>query len=199
MTFSYPNSQHVDSAPPAEAAAPAPAAPPAPPSEPAPLSFPSMQEPGERPAVEIPAEIRELRESDRPFYSPQKTYAQAIPDHPDDTPELQAVRVEGREIMSDLGMSDGEARDVVSIMSTELANGIPTDETIESWGREATQETFRRYGKAAEARLEDARLLVRRDPRVRRLLDQTGLGSHPKVVAMMIERARSERSRGRLR
>lgn len=199
MTFTYANSHHVDSTPPAEAATPAPAAPPAPPSEPTTLSYPAMQKPAEKPAADVPAEIRELRQSDRPFYSPQKVYAQAIPDHPDDTPELQAVRVEGREIMSDLGMSDGEARDVVSILSTELANGTPSAETRAAWAQQASSDLQRMYGKDAHARLAEAQALVARDPRVFRILHETGLGDHPKVIALMVDRARSERARGRLK
>jgi hypothetical protein len=221
MTFAYANSDHVDSTPPAEAPAvsapavagvfsypksvhassPAPAAPPARPSEPAPLTYPSMEQPAELPTLDLPAEIRALREADpdRAMYSPQRTYADVVKDYAGATDTERAVLAEAREWFADFALDHQEAKSVAETFNAELASGIPSDETVAAWGREATQETFRQYGRDAEARLADARLLVRRDPRVRQVLERSGMGSHPRVVQLLIEKARSERNRGRLR
>jgi hypothetical protein len=159
-----------------------------------------MEPPAELPTIDVPAEVRTLREADpdRQLFSAQKEYAEVVKDYPGATDTERAVLAETREWFADFALNSQEAQTVTQVFNTELRDGIPSDETVAAWGREATQETFRRYGRDAEARLADARLLVRRDPRVRQVLERSGMGSHPRVVQLLIEKARSERNRVRL-
>jgi len=202
--LSYPNSVHADSpAPAAPPAAPTPAAPDQVPAESAPLDYPNTDKPLPQgtPALELPDAVRELREADgeRKMFSPQVQYRDTVQDHPEDNDQVRAFRAEAREQFADLGLSDQDARDVVGVINAELQAGIPAAETRAQWQEQALNDVVRQYGKDAPARIAEARALVARDPRVQKILDDTGLGSHPRVVALMIERARSERGRGRLK
>jgi hypothetical protein len=190
--FSYPNSDHNDQ-PPAESTPPAPEGL---------FEYPEAERqrnlPQGAPWHEVPAEIRALRANDpdramfRPMYD-------AVRDHPEDDATMKAFRAEAREQLADMSISNVEAREVVGVFEEALRDGIPSQETVDQWEREAVQETFRRYGRDAESRLADARALVQRDPRVRQLLNATGLASHPTVVRLLLEKSHSEKMRGRLK
>lgn len=208
--YNHPTSNHQDE--PAQSAAPAaPAVPalvppvqqPEAPKEPAPFTYEktNVEPPKGAPDDVVPDAVRELREADddRRMYSPQRTYAQVVKDDVADDEQTRMVKAESRNVLADLSMSDGEAREVVQLFNTELANGLPSDETAAAWQAEALESVVRQYGKDAPARIAAARALVARDPRVQRLLDDTKLGSNPRVVHMLIDKAQSERLQGRLK
>jgi hypothetical protein len=169
------------------------------------VRYPSERQsevPQSAPAAEVPAEIRELREADRDraMLSPQRTYADALKDDVRDTEEARAFRAEAREQFADLGLSSSEARQVVEVFDSALRDGIPDEATRARWQSQALDAVFREHGpKEAPRRIAAARALVARDVRVQRILDATGLGSHPAVVSLLISKAHSERMRGRLK
>lgn len=158
------------------------------------------------PPEHLPDEIRALRDADddRRMYSPQVTYrdagledALAIPEI--EAEEQSASAAEYREIFADHGMAPDEAREVV-----QLARGLtaspPDEATQESWRAEAWRRLVDENGgeKGAREALELAQRLTARDPRVGHILEATRLGNHPRVIAMMVSKARTEKARGRL-
>jgi hypothetical protein len=148
---------------------------------------------------DVPAEIRALR-AERSFLPNHVQHAyDAVKDHPTDGEAEKTFRAEAREQFADLGISPVEAREVVKLIDDAYREGAPSPETLEQWRRESVDQVFRQYGKDAERKLAGAKALVARDPRVKAFLNATGLGSHPKVVALLIEKAHSERARGRLK
>lgn len=220
--FSYSNSNHNAPAPgpaarapvPAPAAAPAAGAPD--PADPAAgeqpkdltLSFPNSQpEPQDEGALgdgvpEAVREYRELRRQEAPFYDATKDYqhigleaaAEAAGLVGD---ERDAVLAEQRRVFADLNFSEGEAREVVSLIS-QYAGGAD-EETQGRWANESWSALVRQYGaKEANERLALAQRLVQRDHRVKQVLEITKTGSHPKVVAKLVALAWSERAKGRL-
>lgn len=107
--------------------------------------------------------------------------------------QLQAHAIEMARITQDLGMSKADVQDLVA------ASREPVDEqTFARLTVEAEKKLRDRYGPDADRALEDAKQLVRRDPRVKAMLDQNGLGSNPAVVLKFAELATRQRLKGRL-
>lgn len=211
--FSYPNSTHAQCAsdPPA---AQAPTAKPVasdPPADPladaAAVIYRDKPKPKGAPADQVPPVVRDLREQDdaRKMFSPQNDYRDSgledalagVAEVADDV--KAAAAAEYREIFADNGLNTTEARDVVSL-ARELVANPPDETTQQTWQADGWKDLVRTYGgeKGATEALELAKRLVMRDPRVAQLLDHTRLGNHPRIIKLMVEKARSERSRGRL-
>lgn len=157
--------------------------------------------PEEKPAIEVPANIAEMREQDGPrrLYSPQNTYAEPIPDAMFDhiievaEPVRVGVVKELREISADLGLS------VVEVASIRTRAAVLRENTPDKY--EQRKETLRQLKSAfgdADAALRDARALVARDPRVGRLIEAMGLGDDAETLVMLIYAARRQRNAGRL-
>jgi hypothetical protein len=143
------------------------------------------------------------------MYPAQSTYADSIKESdlvlpPDATPEQRRVvavaTAEMREMFADIDLAPEEARDVVS-WAKEIAATPPTPEQEKQTQGEAIARVLRRNGGDEEATKADiilAQRLVARDPRIGRLLDVTRLGNDPRVIEVLIQKARQERIKGRL-
>lgn len=157
--------------------------------------------------VELPEAIAKLRQEDttRRMYSAESVYKSsdgledALGDAVEIPAEVQtAAAAEYREMFADMQLEPNEARDVVGLFRHVAKN--PADEATErEWRQASLTQLENQHGKQEVGKaLELARKLVQRDPRVDFLLRYTGLGSHPKVVALLVQKARSESAAGRL-
>jgi len=163
--------------------------------------FPTMRE--EKPVpVEVPANIAELREGD--FYDPVKTFSGLKFDAPpedlsaEEKELVKAAHDETRRIFSDVGLNTPAATEVLAL-AQEHTRTPPSAEQVVAWQDEAIDQVKRAHGADAEAVLADAQRLIARDKRVSNFLQKTGLGSHPRVVALAIELAKQQRMQGRLK
>ncbi|HEY9146831.1 MAG TPA: hypothetical protein VIN36_09120, partial [Thiobacillus sp.] len=148
--------------------------------------------------LNTPESIRQLREADKGLFNPANNYADLNfeADLLDMEPaERAAVAGEYRAMLADLGMSGDEAREAVGLLREHTREQVPV-ETVKTWEAES-HKRLQEMG-ANEADLTLARTLVRRDPRIREILNITGLGSHPQIVQKFVELARREKLRGRL-
>lgn len=143
--------------------------------------------------------------------------AQAVPEERDDVPEaVKALRegdaaaafydpvpvkglegidpLEAGRVAGDLGAS----RTDVEQFETLAAQALAADgDQHAAWLAESMRLVA--SGEVSQDDLALARKLTARDPRLASYLDHTGLTNHPVVVKRVVELARSERSRGRLR
>lgn len=148
------------------------------------------------PADQLPDAVRELRENDdaRRLFSPQTTYRDVIKIDDAWPEENKAAAAEWREIAADVGLSVSDTSELADIIYG--TKEIPSAEVLVGWEREALDDLRREYGeKGAQQALADAQRLIARDPRVAYMLEETGLGSHPKFVAHVVRAARSQRGR----
>jgi hypothetical protein len=133
-----------------------------------------------------PESVKLLRAGDegRVMHSPQGTYRTALPDDALPGLDVQAAR----EVAADYGASNDDVAQFVA-----LARGArhATAEDLAQW--EAQCEA----AQIPDADLQLARDFVARDPRLFHMLDETGLGSHPKVVARFVELAKEDAARYR--
>ena len=165
------------------------------------------KEPQRAPDDAIPQSVRELREADteRKMFGAQGTHKEAISEKDiegdgitDD--QKAAVAAEYREMFADAGLSVPEAQEVVTL-ARALAANPPTPETEAQWIQQAEKRLLEMNNGNAAAAAADAALarkLVQRDPRVAKILDATRLGNSPRMIELMLELARDEKSRGRL-
>lgn len=173
--------------------------------EPIPALAEALYVPKALPEVKgIPEAVAALREASKGIYDPATPYAEAIgidrEDGIEPKPEALAAVNELRLMMADTGIAPVEAKEIATIART-LAATPPTGEQEAEWGREASKvllDTNNQNIDAANADLALAKQLVQRDPRVKAILEYTRLGSHPRIIELMVERARAERAAGRL-
>jgi len=207
-TFAYENSDHAHE--PEEGAAPADVQTPRQDDVTSARTFSyektSQAAPQGVPMDALPEKVRELREDPaRRMFSPQNDYRDAgleeafdLPDVPDEA--KAAAAAEAREMFADYGLSTAEAKDVLQLARSNLAN--PPDEATEArWRDEAWSGLVRAHGgdeKAAQQALDVAKKLLERDPRAAAICTHARLGNHPAFVRMVVEKARSEKARGRL-
>lgn len=145
---------------------------------------------------DLPEAVKALREQPaRKMFDATKTYTDALrrSEFADTDPDLdKVVNAEVSEIFQDIGVSNTEASTLITLARTPAS-----DETRASWESESSA-YLATLGKDARESLHLARTLVARDPRVAAMLDETGLGSHPAVVEMLISKAKSARLRGEI-
>jgi hypothetical protein len=114
----------------------------------------------------------------RALYSPQKTYAAAIPDALlEDGLDVQAAR----EVAADMGAHPDEVKQLLGMPAAE------SDAQADQWLAQS-----RALG-LSQADIQRAQRFVQRDPRLADFLNRTGLGNHPKVVQMAVELSRRAR------
>jgi hypothetical protein len=137
----------------------------------------------------------EPQESAPPPPGSDADIAQQLYNQPDDLPPIPPTERERltSNIQTRLKLSNRDTGQLVNLL---FANREANDRQREDWHREATKEIrnlqFTKYD------LEGAQQLVQRDPELSSMLSSTGLGSHPRVVRLLIEQARRERVAGRL-
>lgn len=150
----------------------------------------------------IPEAVQALRDADsaRRLYSPQKTYAEALPLDmiQDEAPaNIKAAAVaELREIAADVGATPDQ---VMALRA--VGHSMPAVVTLEqrtAWHEEAVDLLNAEFGQGAAMALKDATRLVNRDPRLAALF-ASGLGDHPQAVLTMARLARAQRSAGKLK
>ena len=171
--------------------------------EPPPATPPAT--PPSRENVEPPAEpvettdaIDEAELAERLYGDPAErvsSYTPSLSDSFDRLTDLTGMSVEQRtgamqetvEVFTDAQIPAEPAARLHALMVAHVAN--PADDaTVERWATEAREALRERYGHAeAERRLDAARTFVKNRPELQRLLDVTGLGSHPEVVRALAE------------
>jgi hypothetical protein len=134
-----------------------------------------------------PADVQAARAADqaRQMYSPQRFFADALPD----AAIAGLDHAAAREVLGDLQAAPEDAAQLVALVNNDEDDGA-------TWQAQSAQ--FIKDNGLTESQLNDARRLVARDPRVKEFLDNTGLGNHPKVVARVVELARAAKLRGQL-
>lgn len=91
-------------------------------------------------------------------------------------------------VASDLGLTNEETGNFAKDYERQVLNGRDSQE-IDRWSAESRRKLRERYGANADAMLADAQEFVRNDPAMASVLVKTGLGSHPKYVERIVERA----------
>ena len=143
--------------------------------------------PAER--ADTPQHIREARkESPGASLFAGTAFTTDLPD--DAVPGLDAR--EARLIANDLGANAEDVRMFRTLAAQHVAEPA-SDEQRKAWHGVSVRELSERNVSMAD--LNAARRLVQSDPRLVRLLDETGLGSEPKTVLRFVELARSARGR----
>lgn len=100
---------------------------------------------------------------------------------------------------NDAKLSAGEASIVASNIA-QYSKAAPDEETVRGWEIESRRALREQYGTAeGDRRLALAAEFVANRPELRELLNQTGVGSHPKVVRMIAEKAGAAYSQYTLR
>jgi hypothetical protein len=75
---------------------------------------------------------------------------------------------------------------------------MPDERTAHRWREQSTKWIKDMYGHDAGRVLADARALVQRDPRLARMLRETGMSEHPAYVKQLCQAGRRARGAGRL-
>ncbi len=106
------------------------------------------------------------------------------------TPELRDAAVtELRAISADLALSTSDLSIITTVLGTEIAPLAEAD---------ALARLRQEHGDQAATALAAAQRLARANPRLRGVLNATGLGDSPEVVALLARRGMSLVSRGKL-
>jgi hypothetical protein len=165
--------------------------------------YPSMNE--EKPFVDsnAPDAVKALRDADkdRRMFSPQRAYASDLPASIFDRVEgiTAEVREQAagvwREVAADLQIPPVEVRELVGIFQAP-----PPPPEVQEANRSASMKwLIDQHGDRAGHVLEAAQALVARDPRVAALLDHSGAGDNPKVVAKIVASALRQVASGKLK
>jgi hypothetical protein len=157
-------------------------------------------------APSIPAEVQALRdETPSELFDAWGMHSQAVTAAFD--PLMDPMMDEGQretslrevaEIVSDLGANHSDV-DQFATLAQQFTREPPSEEQEADLVRECVDGLRRKYGPEWLQVAADARRLAARDPRLVEYLEETRLGSHPKVVLRLAEIARSERLNGRLK
>jgi hypothetical protein len=170
-------------------------------------------------ASELPGAIAELRNSSERRMYPADVFASTVktPDaidlaSPLDdiksmvgielTPETletlkPIVAKELHAIYTDAGLSTQEAELVERVIvdvRTSKVNENPEADAANATA--AIQQLTERYGKDAQAALDDARAFIARDARLGKMLETSRAGNDPRMVLLAVEAARRARARG---
>src|SRR5690606_6851747 len=126
------------------------------------------------------------------LYDPASTYKSVLgepgqltavmPDAP------EPVRAEVANMFADHELTPAEASEVLQVLKAPA----PSDAEQAQWQRDA--EAYLRTISDADAQA--AVKLLDRDPRVAELLERTGAINNPRVVRLLVEKARALRSKG---
>lgn len=144
--------------------------------------------------VRVPDEVAKLRAENPSIHDPLGTYrgvlspgtlSAALP------PEVgEPVVAEVAQIFADHDLSVPEAQEVLQVLKAPA----PSDAELAQWQRD----TERYLATISDADAAAAVKLLERDPRVAELLETTGAINNPKIVRMLVDKARALRSKGRL-
>ncbi len=153
------------------------------------------------PAEDLPAEVKALRDGDvaRSLYDDRSAFSE-LPN------VLADIGLEGREleiehrhwagVLTDLAVPPAEVKGLATLAKS---HAYPDEATAETWQTEGLEALKTTYGSAWKSALADAQALVQRDPRLSDWLNRTGLGNHPRFIAMAADRARHAIANGTLK
>jgi hypothetical protein len=164
---------------------------PAPPTPALVASPPAEPDPAEETAAE---RLFGSRESLRTDYGPAlKDSLDRLSDSTGATPEqLQGHLDAVAEVFSDARINSREASGLHSLLVSHLSAPVD-DATVQQWETESRRELREQYGDDAGRRLAAAQKFVAARPDLQRTLDETGLGSHPRVILALAEKANGMR------
>lgn len=161
----------------------------------------AMYDKPELPPEELPAAVQALRDADpaRKVYDDATAYThagigEALVEMGIEGVDQQAEHRAWTGALADMGVTSDEAKGLVQLAMSDA----PEQAAIEAWPSEAKQALQEAFGDDADQALADARLLIRRDPRVRDFLNRTRMGDHPRVVLLAAQRARAAIAAGSL-
>jgi thioredoxin-like negative regulator of GroEL len=98
--------------------------------------------------------------------------------------------------MIKLDLSGDEASQLMRLLHMQVAE--PADEeTVDEWQAESEAALRATYGSQASAVLDRAQRWLAQRPKAREQLDWSGLGSHPTVVKMLVEKSEAASLRKR--
>ncbi|PUE41426.1 hypothetical protein [Limnohabitans sp. Bal53] len=149
----------------------------------------------------VPDAVQELRDQDNKRGMYQNAFTEVLPDQmlgDSDLPEptQKAMVAELREMATDVAASPADV-DLIRTIGNEL-QAPPSQAKLTEWSDQTADLLNSTFGGTASMALADARKLVARDPRLGRILENNGLGSHPKVVLTLARLARQARLDGKL-
>ena len=145
-------------------------------------------------AVRVPDEVAKLRAENRRMHDPLGAYRSVL--SPGTLSAALPAEVgepvvnEVAKIFADHELSPPEAQEVLQVLKAPA----PSDSERAQW----TRDTESYLATISDADAQAAVKLLDRDPRVARLLEATGAINNPKVVRLLVEKARALRSKGRL-
>lgn len=151
-------------------------------------------EPAKPDAVRVPDEVAKLRAENPSIHDPLGTYrgvlspgtlSAALP-----AEVGEPVVNEVANILADHELSVPEASEVLQVLKAPA----PSDAERSQWQRDSE----RYLATISDADAQAAVKLLDRDPRVAELLERTGAINNPRVVRLLVDKARALRSRGRL-
>lgn len=164
--------------------------------------YPSMAP--STPEVPEPQTLLGEREAPRPssdaevvrsLYDPELTYGTQLraplqklaDDHSLPAEQVAELHNAAARVFSELEVPTGRAAEWSELV---VRHATGADETqIREWRTETVTRLREQYGAEANARLAQAQELVTRFPGFAQMLAGTGLGSHPRVVLELVERA----------
>jgi hypothetical protein len=149
--------------------------------------------PADEPAIDVPDTVRELRKSDSSFYDVLGTYRSVLGTgtSQDLLPgQSEPVRREVALLFRDSGLTSREAQQVVDAIKAQ-----PSEEVRAQWQRDAE----RYLDTIPDSDVDAAIKLLERDRRVAHILESSGAINNVEVVKLIVDKARAERARGRLK
>jgi hypothetical protein len=144
-------------------------------------------DPGEETAAERMFGGRETLRSE---YGPAlKDQLDRLSDHTGMSPEEREATLDAAaEFFSDARISSSTAPTLYSLLASAVVEP-PDDATVEQWATETRRELREHYGDDAGRRLEAAQKFIAARPDLQKTLNETGLGSHPRIVLALTENA----------
>lgn len=123
----------------------------------------------------------------------------SVEEHLHDPETAQEIASEWAATFQLHNLSSTESKELADIGASVMANP-PTAEMVEAWTETALANLQQEYGtNGAPQALRDAQAYVASVPGAADMLDNLGLGNHPKVVALAAARGRALRLAGKLR
>lgn len=123
----------------------------------------------------------------------------SVQDHLLDPEEAREIATEWSHVFKAHNLNATQSAELAEIGASVMSNP-PSAELVETWTETAIANLQSEYGTNGTAQaLADARAYVASVPGAADMLDNLGLGSHPKVVAIAAARGRALRQAGKLR
>ncbi|MBT9491485.1 MAG: hypothetical protein IV107_03885 [Paucibacter sp.] len=161
--------------------------------------FPSMRSVELAPEELSPA-VQALRDLEpaRKMFKDEVVYGTALEAVTHDLePDAKALAMrEWAGILADCEIPSTEAQTLVGLA---VRQGFPSEDQSLRWEAASHDSLVSEFGAGADTALADAKLLVSRDPRLAKFLDETGLGDHPEIVLKAARIAREQIASGKLK